>query len=45
MYDFIKIQYELGKLTKEQVRAFVPRWITKTQADEIIGGEPLDDKI
>lgn len=39
MYDFIKIQYELGRLTADQVRAFVPRWITEEQANEIIAGE------
>lgn len=37
MYDFIKIQYGLGNLTPLQVRTFVPKWITKEQADEIIG--------
>ena len=38
MYEFIRIQYELGKLTADQVREFAPRWITEEQADEIIGG-------
>lgn len=37
MYEFIKIQYELGRLTKEQVRGFAPRWISDEQAEEIIG--------
>lgn len=37
MYEFIRIQYELGKLTAEQVRGFVPRWLTSEQAEEIIG--------
>lgn len=37
MYSFIKIQYKLGKLTADEVRAFAPRWITAEQADEIIG--------
>lgn len=45
MYEFIKIQFEMGKLTEEQVRGFAPRWITEAQAEEIIGGEPLDDNI
>lgn len=39
MYDFIKIQFELGNLTDEQVRAFVPRWLTEEQAKEIVGEE------
>lgn len=37
MYDFIKIQFELGKITAKQVQAFVPKWITAEQAEEIIG--------
>lgn len=36
MYEFIKIQYKLGKLTAEQVRTFVPKWITEEQAEEIL---------
>lgn len=38
MYEFIKIQYQLGKLTKDQLENFVPKWITQDQADEILGG-------
>ena len=45
MFEFIKIQYELGKLTEEQVRAFAPRRISEKEANEIISGQPLDDKI
>ena len=37
MYNFIKIQFRLGKLTAEQVREFAPKWITAEQAAEIIG--------
>lgn len=39
MYDFIRIQYQLGKLTAEQVQGFVPRWLTAGQAEEIINRE------
>ena len=38
MYEFIRIQFRLGKLTADQVRAFAPRWITAEQAEEIVGG-------
>lgn len=38
MYEFIRLQYMMGKLTKEQVQAFAPRWITETQAENILGG-------
>ena len=37
MYEFIRIQYALGKLTAEQVMEFAPRWITEEQAEEIVG--------
>ena len=36
MFEFIRIQYELGRLTAEQVKAYVPRWITEDEATEII---------
>ena len=36
MYEFIKIQYKLGKLTEEQVRALAPKWITTEQVQNII---------
>lgn len=37
MYEFIRIQYQLGRLTADQVRSFAPRWITAEQAGEITG--------
>ena len=37
MFEFIRIQYVLGKITTEQVQAFMPRWITEQQAKEIVG--------
>lgn len=42
MFNFIRIQYQLGNLTEAQVRAYAPRWITAEQAEEIIvgGGGP-----
>lgn len=36
MYEFIRIQYIMGKLTAEQVRGFVGRYITTEQASEIL---------
>ncbi len=38
MFDFIKIQYIMGRITAEQVRGYAPRWITAEQAEEIIAG-------
>ena len=37
MYDFIRLQYIMGKLTADQVRAYAPKWITAEQAEEILG--------
>lgn len=36
MFDFIRVQYRLGRLTAEQVRSMAPKWITANQAEEII---------
>ncbi len=36
MYEFIRIQYTLGRITAEQVRGFAPRYITAGEAEEII---------
>lgn len=35
MFDFIRLQFRMGKLTADQVQAFAPRWITEDQATEI----------
>jgi len=45
MYEFIRIQWVMRKVTAEWVLAQVPRWITQEQADEILAtsqvpGEP-----
>lgn len=36
MYQFIRIQFLMGKLTAEAVRGFAPRYITAQEAEEII---------
>lgn len=36
MYEFIRIQYAMGRITKEQVLSFAPKFITAEQAVEII---------
>ena len=38
MFDFLKIQYEMGNLTEDELENFVPRWITEEQKQEIING-------
>ena len=37
MYEFIRLQYRMGRITAGQVIAYAPRWITDEQASEIIG--------
>jgi len=41
LFDFIKLQYQMGKITENQVRNFAPRWLTAEQANEILGGETV----
>jgi len=36
MYDFIKLQYLLGRIDADKVRSYAPKWITAEQAEEII---------
>lgn len=38
MYQFIKLQYQMGRITKEQVFGFAPKYITEVEAETIIGG-------
>lgn len=39
MYNFIKIQFEMGKIDEAKLRSFSPKWITAAQVEEILGGE------
>lgn len=36
MYEFIRLQYIMGKIDTKQVAAFVPQWITQQQAQTIL---------
>ena len=36
MYDFIKIQYEMGRINEDKVLSYVPKWITVEEAESII---------
>ena len=36
MEQFIAIQYQMGVIDADQVRAFAPKWITLEQANQII---------
>lgn len=35
-YNFIKLQFIMGKISKEEVLAFSPMFISEEQANEII---------
>ena len=37
MFKFIRMQYRLGKITKEQVRALVPQVLSISEAESIVG--------
>lgn len=37
MYEFIRLQYIMGRLTDEQVLSLVGKYITELEATEIIG--------
>lgn len=37
MFEFIKLQYIMGRITKEQVLSLVGKHLTEVQANEIIG--------
>lgn len=39
MYEFIRIQYLMGRLTDQQVYGMVPKYITAEQAGEIVRKE------
>ena len=39
MFEFIRIQYKMGRITEEQVWELVPRFLTLEEAREIIGVE------
>ena len=45
MYEFIRIQYLLKKLSAEQVKSFAPKWITAEEAERIIATERSDDNV
>lgn len=42
MYEFIRIQYIMGRLTAFDVLEMVPKYITQGQADSIINGNNAD---
>ena len=39
MYEFIRIQFTLGRIDATQVRAFAPKYITAEQAEDIVGDD------
>lgn len=37
MFEFLKLQYRMGKIDADKLQSYVPRWITPEQANEIMG--------
>nr|DAQ30157.1 MAG TPA: hypothetical protein [Caudoviricetes sp.] len=37
MFEFLKLQYRMGKIDGSRLQSYVPRWISQEQADEIMG--------
>ena len=40
MFDFLRLQYQMGKVTKETLRGYVGKWLT-AQAYRDITGESI----
>lgn len=43
MYEFIRLQYIMGRLTAFDVLGMVPKYITQEQADNIINGKSAEE--
>lgn len=43
MYEFIRLQFIMGRITAEQVKAFAPKYITAEQAETITNGGNADN--
>lgn len=41
-YQFLKIQYQMGKITKEEIERYVPQFLTLEQV-QTITGDKADD--
>ena len=39
MYEFLKIQYALGRIDAVRLQTYVPQFLTQEQADTILGGD------
>lgn len=42
MYEFIRLQYLMGKLNAFQVQSFAPQWISEAEAAQIIGPDQAE---
>ena len=36
MFEFIRVQYILGRIDEAKVMSYVPKWLDSEQADEIL---------
>lgn len=37
MYEFLKLQYQMGKIDAEMLQSYVPHWITQDEYNQIVG--------
>lgn len=36
MFEFLRIQFKLGKITEFELLGFIPKWLTREQVNEIM---------
>ena len=37
MFEFLKLQYQMGKIDADKLQSYVPRWITQDEYNQIVG--------
>lgn len=37
MFNFLRLQYQMGKIDADKLREYCPKWITPEQFEEITG--------
>lgn len=38
MFEFLKLQYEMGRINKGQLERYVPKWLSEDEKDQIVRG-------
>ena len=37
MFEFLKLQYQMGKIDADKLKSYVPRWISEDEYNQIVG--------